>query len=157
MIYQLILYIWNENEPMKKIEDVILYQIDLTTKVAKHYSQGELTRLGLGITIEQWIVLKIISENENFTQKELAEKSYRDPASITRTIVILEKKGFIARTKVPNNARAYYVSLTQEGAAFVDRNMKIIKQHRELSIKGLTSEELETLSNVLAKIRKNMS
>lgn len=142
---------------MKRIEDVILYQIDLTTKVAKHYSQGELTRLGLGITIEQWIVLKIISENENSTQKELASKSYRDPASITRTMVILEKKGFIQRSAVPNNARAYYVNLTKKGVLFVDENMIIIKQHRELSIKGISEKDLNTLSNVLAKIRENMS
>ncbi len=142
---------------MKKLEEVILYQIDLTTKVAKHYSQSELTRLNLGITIEQWIVLKIISENENFTQKELAIKSYRDPAAITRTIVILEKKGFISRKKVANNARAHCVSLTSKGISFVAENMKIINKHRELSTKGISQTELETLSSVLSKIRKNMS
>ncbi len=141
---------------MKKIEDVILFQIDWTSKVSKQYSQREFNRLGLNITIEQWIILKIISENENLSQKELAEKSLRDPASITRTINILEDKNYLHRNSIKHNARAYHIELTIKGKEFVRKNMNIIKEHRNLSIKGLSVDEIQTLSILLKKIRDNM-
>lgn len=141
---------------MQKIEDVILFQIDLTSKVSKQYSQKEFDKLKLGITVEQWVILKIVSENIDLSQKELAKKSYRDPASITRTIDLLEKKELLLRETIPNNRRAYNISLTKTGELFIRDNMKIIKRHRALSTEGLSAEDLDTLSKTLAKIRANM-
>ena len=43
---------------MKKIEDVILFQIDQTSKISKKHSQKEFDKLKLGITVEQWVILK---------------------------------------------------------------------------------------------------
>ena len=142
---------------MQKIEDVILFQIDLTSKVSKQYSQREFDKLKLGITVEQWVVLKIISENKDLSQKELANKSYRDPASITRTIDLLEKKDLVVRKNIPNNRRVYNISLTEQGESFIKSNMKIIKEHRELSIQGLSNDDLNSLSDLLSKIRGNMT
>lgn len=142
---------------MEKIEDVILFQIDLTSKVSKQYSQKEFDKLNLGITVEQWIVLKIVSESSLLSQKELAKKSYRDPASITRTIDLLENKGLLIREAVVNNRRTYHIRLTAKGEEFITVHMKLVMAHRALSTKGLTGEELESLSSILAKIRANMS
>lgn len=141
---------------MQKIEDVILFQIDLTTKVSKQYSQKEFDKLKLGITVEQWVILKIVAENKNLSQKELANKSHRDPASITRTIDLLEKKELLRREAIPNNRRAYNINLTEKGELFIKNNMKIIKKHRELSTQGMSSKDLNVLSVLLAKIRANM-
>ena len=141
---------------MKKIEDVILFQIDLTSKVSKQYSQREFNALGLGITVEQWVMLKIISETDAISQKELAQKSYRDTASITRTLDLLEKKGYTIREQIPNNRRAYNICLTKQGNKFIEKNMSLIKKHRQKSIENLTKDELKTLSEILSKIRENM-
>lgn len=141
---------------MQKIEDVILFQIDLTSKVSKQYSQKEFNKLKLGITVEQWVILKIVSESSNISQKELATKSYRDTASITRTIDLLEKKEFLLRESIPNNRRTYNIRLTKKGKDFIEQNLELIKSHRKNSIKDLTNDELDMLSSVLLKIRKNM-
>lgn len=142
---------------MQAIEDVILFQIDLTSKVSKQHSQKEFDKHGLGITVEQWVILKILSEKENLSQRELANQSYRDPASITRTIDILEKKGLLERLAIPNNRRRYHISLTEAGEQFVQKHLELVQEQRALSVKGLTKSELDTLSEVLKKIRENMS
>ena len=141
---------------VQNIEEVILFQIDMTSKVSKQYSQREFDQLGLGITVEQWIVLKIVSESV-LSQRELATKSYRDPASITRTIDLLENKGLVVREAVANNRRTYMIRLTKEGQSFVAENSKTVETHRALSTKGLSVDELNSLSAMLAKIRSNMS
>ena len=141
---------------MKRIEEVILFQIEQASKVSKIYSQREFDRLGIGITIEQWILLKIISESTELTQKELAQKSSRDPASITRTLDLLQKKEYITREPVPNNRRSYYICLTKAGEAFINKNMKIVQEQREKSVEGFSKEELEQFSGMLVRVKKNM-
>jgi len=138
------------------IESIILFQIDKTSKVSKLYSQREFDRLGMGITVEQWILLKIIEENDGLTQKELADKSLRDPASITRTLDLLNKKGFVERRPVEDNRRQYSICLKKEGKSFIKKYMPVISSHRAKSIVGITEQELEVLTLLLGKIQKNM-
>lgn len=142
---------------MENIEDVILFQIERTSKVSKIYSQREFDKINFGITIDQWILLKIIEENEQLSQKQLAKLSSRDPASITRTLDILEKKHFIIRKPIPDNRRQYNIILTKQGKQFVDDHMHMVIAHRKKSIEGFTIEELQQLRRMLLKIQKNMS
>lgn len=142
---------------MNNINDVILFQIEKTSKTSKIYSQREFDRLKLNITIEQWIILKIIEENKELSQKELAQKSLRDPASITRTLDILQKKDFISREAIPNNRRQYNIILSDYGKTFVKKNLPIIKKHRAKSTEGLSDDEIKQLSLILSKIQNNMS
>lgn len=139
------------------IENIILFQIDKTSKISKLYSQREFDRLGMGITVEQWILLKIIEENDGLTQKELAKKSLRDPASITRTLDLLSKKRFVERQPVEDNRRQYSVCLKKEGKAFIKKHMPVISSHRAKSIEGITTQELEILTQLLRKIQNNMN
>jgi len=139
-----------------KIENIILFQIDKTSKISKLYSQREFDKLGMGITVEQWILLKIIEENDGLTQKELADKSLRDPASITRTLDLLNKKGFVDRKPVEDNRRQYSISLTKQGGSFIDKYLPVINSHRAKSIDGISQDELNTLNRLLGKIQQNM-
>ncbi|MEP0984629.1 MarR family transcriptional regulator [Ekhidna sp.] len=138
------------------IENVILFQIDLTSKLAKSYSQQEFDRIGLDITVEQWILLKIVEESEGLSQRELASKSNRDPASITRTLDLLEKKNMIQRELIPGNRRQYRIILAEEGKKFIKIHMPLIEKHRKNSIKGLTDKEIQLLHDMLKKIQNNM-
>ena len=142
-----------ENNPLAK---VILFQIDKTSKVAKQYSQKEFDRLGLGITVDQWVLLKIIEESAPLSQKELAKHSLRDPASITRTLDLLEKKQLIQRENITGNRRQYNIILTTTGKTFVDANIALVNEHRRKSTAGLSEKELELLQRMLLKIQQNM-
>ncbi len=139
------------------IEEVILFQLDQVSKQAKLCSQREFDRLGLDITVEQWILLKIIEESDGLSQKELADKSLRDPASITRTLDLLQKKELIERRPIEGNRRQYDIVLSDEGRGFVLSHLPIIQEYRSQSIKGLSKQDLETLKRVLQRIKENMT
>jgi DNA-binding MarR family transcriptional regulator len=139
------------------IEDVILFQLDKTNKNAKMYAQREFDRLQLGITVDQWVLLKIIEESEQLSQIELAEKSLRDPASITRTLDLLEKKLLLRREPIIDNRRQYRVALTRQGKAFVRKHMAMVIRHRKRSVRGFSAQELEQLKAMLLRIQENMS
>jgi len=140
----------------QNIEALIAFQIDKTNKLAKLSSQRVFDEAGLGITVEQWVLLKIIEESEQISQKELADKSLRDPASITRTLDILSKNGFIIREPIPENRRQYNIILTPTGKKFVNKHLNLVKNLRKNMIAGFSKKELETLTAMLDKIQKNM-
>lgn len=140
----------------KNIENVILFQLDKTSKLAKQHSQRQLEKRGMNITVEQWVILKIVEENDGVSQKVIAEKSYRDPASITRTLDLLQKKGLLNRLPIPTNRRQYQIVMTKEGKAFVQKHMDFVQSLRDLSVSGFSIQELETLSGYLQRIQQNM-
>ncbi len=141
----------------KPIEEVIMFQLDQAVKATRQFSQKEMDRLGLGVTVEQWVLLKIVHEKQPLSQRELAKESYRDPASITRTLDLLEKKGLLQRDAIEENKRVYHILLTKEGSAFINRNMKLIFELRRRSTEGLSKDELQELSRMLRKIKENMA
>ncbi len=141
---------------MDSLYNVTLFQIDKTSKVAKVYSQREFDKLGIDITVEQWILLKIIDEHEEISQRELADLSLRDPASITRTLDLLQKKGYIERIAIEGNRRQYHLMLTKSGSKFVGKLLPVIEALRKRSTKGLTDHEVATLHILLKKVQNNM-
>jgi DNA-binding MarR family transcriptional regulator len=138
------------------LDKVILFQIDKTSKMAKLYSQREFDRLGLEITVDQWVLLMIVHENPDMSQKELAGKSLRDPASITRTLDLLQQRGLLVRMAIPENRRQYSIELTRKGKGFVKNNMPVIEKHRRNSIKGLSKADVKTLDQLLRKVQENV-
>jgi DNA-binding MarR family transcriptional regulator len=139
------------------LDQVVLFQLERTNKQAKLYSQREFDRRGLGITVDQWILLKIIQESESLSQQELASQSLRDPASITRTLDLLVKRQLVQRLPDSQDRRQFQIALTMSGLEFVEANLAMVENHRRQSIAGLTKSEVQKFLLVLNTIQRNMA
>jgi MarR family transcriptional regulator, transcriptional regulator for hemolysin len=137
------------------LNTVILFLIEQTSKIAKQSSQREFDHLKIGITVDQWVLLKIIEQQIELSQNELAVKSHRDPASITRSLDILQQKKLIIREQIADNRRQYIVRLTKEGRSFILQHMPLIADMRAKSLKGFTKTETELLKSLLLRIQDN--
>ncbi|MEM7658076.1 MAG: MarR family transcriptional regulator [Bacteroidota bacterium] len=140
----------NEN-----LYEVILFLIDQASKSAKRYSQREMDQRGLDITVDQFVLLKLIAQHNGLSQKELGEKSLRDRASITRTLDLLEKKGLIVREADPNSRRQYHLHLTKSGTTFITTYMPLIESLRSKSLEGFSESEIETFKSYLLRLKGN--
>ena len=138
------------------ISTVVLFQIDKTNKIVKQYSQKEFDKHGMNVTVDKWVLLKIIHERSPISQVELAKFSMRDPASITRTLDILFKKNMISREQTPGRRRQFDVSLTKTGNSFVRANMAYVQKQRDKSVQGLSESDQAKLMNMLIQIQENM-
>lgn len=76
--------------------------------VARYEFQDE----ACDVTIDQWIILCALWEKEGRSQTELSEKTYKDRATVTRMLDLLEKKGLIFRQQSSADRRIYEVFLT---------------------------------------------
>ena len=139
----------------QKLEDVYFFWIDRTVKAYRGYSQQELNKLGVKITSDQWVVLKRISEEEGINQKEVANSTFKDPASITRIIDGLEKKGWVERKTGNTDRRSFELFLTKEGKKLVKKVLPLAVDMRAQGLKGITQNELQALKVILNKITKN--
>lgn len=138
------------------IESILLFQIERTSKMARAYSQRAFDEQGIDLTVEQWVLLKIIHEHPGVSQQELAKRSQRDPASITRTLDLLQRKGWVSREPVPGNRRRYQLQLTESGQVFVATQLPLIQEHRRKSIAGFSESELAHFQEMLLRVQTNL-
>jgi MarR family transcriptional regulator, transcriptional regulator for hemolysin len=138
------------------LSQVVLFMLDQTNKLAKQYSQKELDKRSAGITVDQWVLLKVIEADPGLSQRDLAEKSIKDPASITRMLDLLEKKGLIQREAIEGNRRQYMITVSKEGQKFINKHMDMVQSHRAKSLEGFSKKEVNKLKDMLLRIQGNM-
>ena len=139
----------------QKLEDVLYYLIEKTNKVIRRYSQIRFTEAGLEITVDQWLVLKKISDSERITQIELAHAIFKDRASITRILdLLLEKK--LVKKESGADKRSFELTLTAAGQRFADQALVIVKNVRKKGIETMSEKEQEQLRASLQKIINNL-
>ncbi len=135
----------------QKLEDVLFYLIEKTNKVIRRYSQVRFSEAGLEITVDQWLVLKKISDSERITQIELANAIFKDRASITRILDLLLEKKLVTK-EAGADRRAYELTLTAAGEKFMEQAFMIVKNVRKKGIESLTEKEQDQLRQSLQKI-----
>ncbi|MEF9931619.1 MAG: MarR family transcriptional regulator [Bacteroidales bacterium] len=111
---------------------------------------------GLGITTEQWSVLTCLWEKDKQTQQYICNHTFKDRASITRLIDILEKNGMVIRVSDPGDRRINLVHLTEKGAELEEEANTIIKDSIELATKDVDKKEFMILTSVFKTIIRNI-
>lgn len=140
----------------EQLNNVINFLLEQTVRQMRGYAQRQLDTLQAGITVDQWVLLKILDERGKISQVELAEVAHRDTASVTRTLDLLQKKDLIQRIDDESDRRKYLISLTGSGTDFVHQNVPFVNGIRQQIIEGLSPVETQTLKNILEKIRRNV-
>jgi DNA-binding MarR family transcriptional regulator len=134
------------------LEDVFIYLIERTERQIKRFANVALKAEGIEISPEQWTLLKRIDEREVINQRELAELTFKDPASVTRTLDFLEKSGLVRREDMAGDRRAYNLVLTGAGVDLVNRITPIAQSVRAQGLKNISPDELEQFKKTLHKI-----
>ena len=109
---------------------------------------------GLDISMDQWIVLGPIWENEGLSHKEISEYCLKDKTSVT--IDILEKKNLVVRVSDQLDHRVKRVVLSNKGKELFLQAIPIMELTRDQLREGITEQDIESLRSVLTKIYNNL-
>lgn len=139
----------------KPLSEVYFFWMDRAMKAQRKAKNRFFKKLGLDLTSDQWIILKRLSEVENQTQKELADAVTKDPASITRTLDILEKNNWIERRHA--DRRSFKVHLTKQGSDLVNRVLPEAVLYRQKGVEGISDNEMKVFKKVLDTIYTNFN
>jgi MarR family transcriptional regulator, organic hydroperoxide resistance regulator len=143
-------------QPTDSLDEVLYFLSERMMRRTREYSKLVFAEQGFDISIDQWVILKRISEEEGISQVDLANATYKDPASVTRILDILGNKGWAERQADENSRRAYKIFLTTDGRNLVEKMLPIVQSIREKGIENLTAKEIETTKKVLRKMYGNL-
>ena len=142
---------------MEKLEQVIFYTLDKAIKKYRQFAQRRISEAGLDITIDQWLVLRAIQEQPGISQLEIADKVFKDAASVTRIIDLLIKKNYLIRDTHDTDRRRFILELSGEGKALIRKVSKVAEENRSCALNGVGEKELFQLKETLTKIINNCS
>lgn len=140
-----------------RLEEVYIYLMERAVRQMKRYSHQVLTEHGVHISSEQWVVLKRISDDEGINQREVADLTFKDPASVTRILDLLEKSSLVERKPDEHDRRTYNLFLTDQGRALVAKVTPLAREIRATGLEGISEKEQDVFKRVLRKIYENVS
>ena len=110
------------------------------------------------ITMVHGWFLQYLYENQgkDIFQKDIEKQFGFCKSSITNTIQMMEKKRYLKREAVKQDARLKKVLLTEKGIKAQQAMKSLIDQLDERTLEGITDEELESFFDVMAKIEANL-
>jgi DNA-binding MarR family transcriptional regulator len=101
-------------------------------------------------------LLVLIKSHEGITQKELSEKNFVTPATITGMLNKLEANKLVTRVPDEDDKRMMRIYLTPEGLHLAEQGEKYMVAMTEQLFEGFTDEELRTFVMLAEKVRDNL-
>lgn len=142
---------------MERLENIVFYSIDKAIRTYRQFAQQQLRLQGYEMTVDQWIVMQCIIENPEVSQTEIAEKVFKDNASVTRIVSLLVKAKYLSRKIMPSNRRRVILKITELGHKTLEGMQEIINNNRAAALDGISAEEIDLLKRITAKITSNCS
>lgn len=129
--------------------------LDRTTRLLKQHYLRAFREAGANISTEQWVLLDHLHGAGDASQADLAGGTYKDPPTVSRIIDKLAEKGLVERQRFPNDRRRYLIKITDEGRRVHDLLFPRVEALRVRTWRGLSAEDFEHLTGILARIRGN--
>ncbi|MBQ1868634.1 MULTISPECIES: MarR family winged helix-turn-helix transcriptional regulator [Selenomonas] len=101
----------------------------------------------LHLTFSEYIMLIRIFDNEGAKQDELANMLYLDKAVVTRTVNLLQEKGFIYREVDPADRRVKHIFLTEYGREQHQFLRNIIQGWIDYLVRDMKQDDIQHLFN----------
>jgi DNA-binding MarR family transcriptional regulator len=133
----------------------IIYLIERTLRQTRMLLQHAFDEGKLKISVDQWIVLSQIAQGVGQNQRNIAEMTAKDPASITRILELLEKQKLVKRVADKKDLRSSIVAVTPAGKKMLKSCGKKVERFKKVAGKGISQNELNNLKGSLDKLFEN--
>jgi DNA-binding MarR family transcriptional regulator len=112
---------------------------------------------GTGLTRAQWAVLAYVARNEGSNQAALADMLDIEPITLVRLLDKLEAAGLVERRPDPTDRRVRRLYLTEATGPLLGQLQGLAAEARETALAGLSDAERQELTDLLMKVRANLS
>ena len=133
------------------------FTLERTAKRMKQFFQQTLSAAGTEITIDQWVVLQTLNQQNGLSQLDIAKATFKDPPTITRIIDLLCQKELTERVTDPNDRRRFRIQLTDGGYQKIDEVLPIIHRARRKAWGNLNNQQIDQLMDMLNTVFDNLS
>lgn len=139
--------------PNLYLENQLCFSLYSATHAILRSYKPDLDRLNL--TYPQYLVLVALWQFKELSIKDIAEKLFLEPATITPVVKRLETKKLTKRTRQKDDERVVIVSLTEQGQNL--RSVLSEVQKRVACDTGLSDAAFQTLNKTLSELTRNLT
>src|ERR1700704_4083814 len=125
----------------ENLKEILFYSLEKSIKTYRQFAQRQLVENGFNITIDQWLVLKALSDGPGQTQHQIAETVFKDYASVTRIIELLVEKQYLIRTMHANDRRRFNLTLTENAVKLLETMQPVIEKNRSIALKSINEQQ----------------
>lgn len=136
-------------------ETFLPYLLNRTTAALNVDFQLYLRRQGL--TLQHWRVLAFLNQQDGLGVSALAAKTDSDQATLSRALMVLDKKGFIARKVSKQDQRGVNIYLLAQGRDMFQKVLPIAWELHQSATQGFSDEELILFNQFLSRVHANVS
>ena len=151
----ILLYLLHQFLKMEKLTTSFFYNLEKTVKIYRQFFQNQFKINGFDITLDQWLILHTVAEFPDITQNDIAEKVFKDKASVTRIIELLVQNGFLERAIHPTNRRMFQLTITEKGLDTIEKLTELVPQIRQKALEGIAPASVSAAQEMLAMIVQN--
>ncbi|MDT0551936.1 MarR family winged helix-turn-helix transcriptional regulator [Urechidicola vernalis] len=127
-----------------------------TMKLMDIYFHDYFKQNNIDISKKQWIILKVLSDEDGRVQNDLAFVTNRDKTSLTRLLSGMEKKNLVARIPSKLDKRINHIHLTKNGNLLYQKTKPIIQQLLNNIQEPLTETEIRDTIRVMQKLKEHL-
>lgn len=108
------------------------------------------------IFVEHWALLNLLKNNPVLSQTDLLSPFSETMSALTRTLKVMEKRGWITRKKDRTDRRRINVSLTKKGDALYHQVLQLSLPARSQLFSVLSTEEKKIWFTLTAKLESKV-
>ena len=140
---------------MLLIKKIAVYINIVNCSLIKYFAK-ELTRNGINLTPEQYLVMDILWDAEVMSQQAIADIIQKDKNSVTKFIDSLEKKGLVYRQVNKTDRRVNNIVVSEEGMKLKAKTTEVAIGMMRNVLKNIKEEDLMALDKVMNQIKENI-
>jgi DNA-binding MarR family transcriptional regulator len=110
-----------------------------------------------GVTADQFVLLAALAGGDAVTQRALARRTSSDPNTVRAMLLLLERRGLVARPPHPSDGRARSARLTPEGLRVYRTLWAAGEPVRARLLAALGPGEPAALLDMLARVTRAMA
>ncbi len=139
-----------------KLDDVVNHRISMLAIFMKRQILKILAENGLEITPDQWVVLYYLWQENGLSVGEIARRSNKDFANVTRIVDKLVKMKYVTKKKSGKDSRISNVFILPKGENIKIDVQNCWKQASDIALNNVSESEQVQLMEILEKIEKNI-
>lgn len=139
------------------LENIINHRISMLALLMKRHVLKLIADNHLDITPEQWVVMFYLWQENGLSIGEIASRSKKDFANVTRIVDKLIKMEYVTKKKSKKDGRIFHVFIQPKADEIKDDIQNCWKQASDIALNELSMSEQQQLEKILAKIENNIS
>ena len=126
---------------MLLIKKIAVYINVLNCSIIKYFAK-ELTKNGINLTPEQYLVMDILWDEGVLSQQAIADIIQKDKNSVTKFIDSLEKKGLVYRAVNKSDRRVNNIIVSEEGIKLKPKTTEVAINMMRNVLKDIKEDDL---------------